>query len=72
MKALVDFSLNDCLQGINVERNKDGSLWAELKYERLGQFCYFSRRVGHEEESCAKSAEGKAESQELGPWLRAS
>lgn len=55
LKAHVEFNVNDALRkGIEIDHETDGLLWAEVKYKRLGAFCYHCEKVGHEEEFCPK------------------
>lgn len=51
-------------------------VWVEFKYERLLIFCYWCRKVDHDERDCMmwiRSKEAiKADEKQYGPWLRAS
>ena len=51
-------------------------VWVEFKYERLLIFCYWCRKVDHDERDCMmwiRSKEAiKSDEKQYGPWLRAS
>ncbi|OMO69205.1 Zinc knuckle CX2CX4HX4C [Corchorus olitorius] len=41
------------LGGFWVPRQNGGRIWAEIRYEKLGDFCYTCGKLGHGEKSCA-------------------
>nr|XP_025608058.1 uncharacterized protein LOC112701527 [Arachis hypogaea] len=47
----------------------------QVKYERIGKFCYYCGFLGHEAHGCSKfledSAAGKVKEEKWGPWVRA-
>ncbi|KAJ1381881.1 Zinc knuckle CX2CX4HX4C [Sesbania bispinosa] len=53
---------------------RDGVFWVEFQYEKLPQFCYSCRLIGHSEEYCVtteKDEEDKEDNKSsLGPWMR--
>ncbi|KAL8132869.1 hypothetical protein AgCh_008376 [Apium graveolens] len=61
---------NPLVSGFMLTRENMPDLWVEIKYERLSKFCYECGRIGHDEDSC-KNHEGRANTGDYGPWLRA-
>ncbi|RYQ87864.1 hypothetical protein Ahy_B09g095407 [Arachis hypogaea] len=47
----------------------------QVKYEKIGNFCYYCGFLGHEARGCSKffedSAAGKVDEEKWGPWVRA-
>ena len=59
------------VSGFMLEMDGLPALWIEFKYERLSNFCYVCRWVGHDQDSC-KYKEDNVNAGDYGPWLRAS
>lgn len=73
LKAQVEYNVNNALrEGWEIDHETDGLIWADIKYERLGTFCYQCGKVGHEEEYCAEANKEGLISMELGPWIKSS
>lgn len=63
-------------RGVLVDMPDGKKAWAPLKYERLPNFCFWCRRLGHGDRDCEDKLQllekdGNAKAQ-YGPWLRAS
>lgn len=60
-------------RGMRLELKSGVKKWVDLKYERLGTFCYYCGIMGHSEKFCAKKIADKVSDNSLpyGPWLRA-
>ncbi|KAL2942411.1 Zinc finger CCHC domain-containing protein 13 [Bienertia sinuspersici] len=62
--------------GLKVTTGVNTTKWVDIKYERLGDFCYFCGRLGHIDRDCSsyvrEENNGKYTVYRYGPWLRAS
>ncbi|KAL2942799.1 Zinc finger CCHC domain-containing protein 13 [Bienertia sinuspersici] len=63
-------------RGITISINHNTSKWVDIKYGRLGDFCYYCGRPRHVDRDCDDIGVEKVESCEVvyryGPWMRAS
>ncbi|KAL2941778.1 hypothetical protein RDABS01_030128 [Bienertia sinuspersici] len=63
-------------RGLKIATSKGSSKWVDIKYERIGDFCYYCGRLGHIDRDCLTNngEEDKPENMvyKYGPWLRAS
>ncbi|KAL2920989.1 hypothetical protein RDABS01_012480 [Bienertia sinuspersici] len=75
MKVLVDVR-KPLRRGLEVATGVNATKWVDIKYERLGDFCYFCGRLGHIYRDCSfytgEENNGKGTVYRYGPWLRAS
>ncbi|KAL2941274.1 Cellular nucleic acid-binding protein-like protein [Bienertia sinuspersici] len=39
-------------RGLKIAMNQNSSKWVDIKYERLGDFCYYLGRLGHVDRDC--------------------
>ncbi|KAL2932603.1 Intracisternal A-particle Gag-related polyprotein [Bienertia sinuspersici] len=63
-------------RGMKVATNTNTSKWVDIKYERLGDFCYYCGRVGHVDRDYDVVVNEEMENKEVvyrcSPWMRAS
>ncbi|KAL2893115.1 E3 ubiquitin-protein ligase RNF19A [Bienertia sinuspersici] len=63
-------------RGIEVAIRPTISKWMDIKYERLGDFCYYCRKLGHIDRKCDAINDECNASKEMvyrySPWMRAS
>lgn len=63
-------------RGIKVATSNDGFKWVDIKYERIGDFCYFCGMLGHIDKDCTALESYDNDKKDMvykyGPWLRAS
>lgn len=63
-------------RGTNISTGANKSKWVDVRYERIGDMCFFCGRLGHMERDCQyheADSEGKAHIvYRYGPFLRAS
>ncbi|KAL2922938.1 Retrotransposon Gag-like protein 3 [Bienertia sinuspersici] len=63
-------------RGMKVATNPNSSKWVDVKYERLGDFCYYCGKLGHIGRDCEEVSAESDEVREMvykyGPWMRAS
>ncbi|KAL2902448.1 Cellular nucleic acid-binding protein-like protein [Bienertia sinuspersici] len=75
MKVLVDVR-KPLRRGLKIATRVNVTKWVDIKYERLGDFCYFCGRLGHIDRDCGfyngEENNGKDTVYRYGPWLRAS
>ncbi|XVF36347.1 hypothetical protein REPUB_Repub19eG0050700 [Reevesia pubescens] len=60
--------------GFWVPRDGNDRVWAEVKYEKLYDFCFGCSRLGHQKRNCHDNeevVEGMVNKARFGPWLRA-
>ncbi|KAF7833137.1 cysteine desulfurase mitochondrial-like [Senna tora] len=69
LKARVEIDINfKVIQDIKIVE----SYWVELKYERLCQFCFGCRQIGHNLHECEEKKNFRRnDPPPLGPWLKA-
>ncbi|OMP01185.1 Zinc finger, CCHC-type [Corchorus olitorius] len=61
------------VKGFWTDRFDRGRVWVDLKYERLGDFCYNCGKLGHTDKSCdkeIKSFEQAERDGRFGPGMR--
>ncbi|OMO75791.1 hypothetical protein CCACVL1_16038 [Corchorus capsularis] len=70
LRIKVELDVNKpLLSGFWVPREDDDRIWAELKYERLADFCYACGKLGHTEKGCVKE-DSFNKDPKFGPWMR--
>ncbi|KAL2929019.1 Heat shock 70 kDa protein cognate 5 [Bienertia sinuspersici] len=74
LKVLIDVK-KPLRRGVKIVTKQNSTKWVDIKYERLGVFCYFYGRLGHVDRDCAQFTEEEGLNKEViykyGPWLRA-
>ncbi|OMO52400.1 hypothetical protein COLO4_37225 [Corchorus olitorius] len=58
------------LGGFWFPRKNGHKVWAEIRYEKLGDFCYRCGKLGHIEKVCEKDVIAGTERKQYGPWMR--
>ncbi|OMO96966.1 hypothetical protein CCACVL1_04733 [Corchorus capsularis] len=58
------------LGGFWLPRKNGHKIWAEIRYEKLGDFCYKCGKLGHIEKTCDKEEVIEAGKKMYGPWMR--
>ncbi|KAL2905711.1 hypothetical protein RDABS01_004421 [Bienertia sinuspersici] len=75
LKVLIDIA-KPLRRGFKIAVRTNTTKWVDVKYERLGDFCYFCGRLGHTDKDCPNIAKEDESSNEVvykyGPWMRAS
>ncbi|KAL2941944.1 hypothetical protein RDABS01_030294 [Bienertia sinuspersici] len=75
VKVMIDIG-KPLRRGAKIATSANSSKWVDIKYERLGDFCYYCGKLGHVDRDCNEIEESKDELKEMvykyGPWLRAS
>ncbi|KAL2939065.1 Dihydrolipoyl dehydrogenase mitochondrial [Bienertia sinuspersici] len=63
-------------RGIKITQNNNNVRWVDIKYERLGDFCYYCSMLGHVDRNCTMIAAEEVAKKEMvykyGPWLQES
>ncbi|KAL2932982.1 Protein lin-28-like protein A [Bienertia sinuspersici] len=75
IKVMIDFD-KPLRRGIKIAINSNTSKWVDIKYERLGDFCYNCGKLGHVDRECTMMQGDYDKPNNMvykcGPWLRAS
>lgn len=62
-------------RGVKIATGKETSKWVEIKYERLGDFCFYCGRLGHTNRACQFHGDGEESGTtvvyQYGPWWKA-
>ncbi|KAL2892811.1 Retrotransposon Gag-like protein 3 [Bienertia sinuspersici] len=63
-------------RGFKIATMQNWTKWVDIKYERLGDFCFYCGRIGHIDRDCSFIEEDEEMRKSLvykyGPWLKAS
>uniref|UniRef100_A0A803MKJ2 CCHC-type domain-containing protein n=1 Tax=Chenopodium quinoa TaxID=63459 RepID=A0A803MKJ2_CHEQI len=71
VKVMIDIA-KPLRRGVMVAINAEKTSWIGLKYERLGEFCYFCGKLGHTDRDCIEQEREDGESAlvfQYGPFL---
>ncbi|KAL2926122.1 hypothetical protein RDABS01_001197 [Bienertia sinuspersici] len=77
MRIKVNIDVDKPLRrGFKIATMQNGTKWVDIKYERLGDFCFYCGRIGHIDRDCSFIKEDEEMRKSLvykyGPWLKAS
>ncbi|KAL2899415.1 hypothetical protein RDABS01_024497 [Bienertia sinuspersici] len=74
IKVMIDVG-KPLRRGMKIATSSNCSKWVDIKYERLGDFCYYCGKLGHVDRDCEETMieeEKKEMVYRYGPWMRAS
>lgn len=63
-------------RGVKLATGPETEIWLDIKYERLGDLCYFYGKLGHTDRDCQSQVKATESENDVvyqyGPWLVAS